>query len=144
MDKSLPDKWIRKAVFDLIDEITVDGETIYCYDTRVTGELDPDFYTVLSTQSNEVDKNNKCEYFWESEILIDIRAVYRLPGNVGSRLLVDNMLDSIRDLTKDITLDVSSGLEIINIIQSFPPDLNEVNESEIIYRKFLRLELIIK
>ncbi len=144
MNKVLPDEWIRKAIFDLIDQITVDEETIFCYDTRITGPLDPDFYVIMSTQSNEVDKNNKCEYFWESEILLDIRAVYRIPGNTGSRLLVDNILDAVRDLVKDITLDVSSGLEILNIRMSFPNDLNEVNENEIIYRKFLRLDLIIK
>ena len=35
MNKSLPDKWIRKAIFALVDEIEVDSETIYVYDTRV-------------------------------------------------------------------------------------------------------------
>lgn len=144
MNKSLPDKHIRKAIFDAIDGITVDGESIYCYDTRVTGELDPDFYVIMSTQTNEVDKGNKCEYFWESEILLDIRTVYRIPGNTGSRLLADNILDEVRDLIKALTLDIASGLEILNIRMSFPNDLNEVNESEIIYRKFLRLDLIIK
>lgn len=145
MNKSLPDKWIRKAIFDLIDEITVDGEIIYCYDTRITGGLvDPDFYVIMSTQSNLVDKSSKCAHNWDSDILLDVRAVYRLPGNVGSRLLVDNILDAVRDLIKDIELDVSSGLTITRRTFSFPNDLNEVNESEIIYRKFLRLTLFIQ
>ena len=144
MDKSLPDKWIRKAIFDLIDEITVDGETIYCYDTRVTGELDPDFYVIMSTQSNLVDKSSKCEHNWDSDILLDVRAVYRLPGNVGSRKLVDNILDAVRNLVKDIELAGASGLTITRRTLDFPNDLNEVNESEIIYRKFLRLTLFIQ
>ena len=144
MNKSLPDKHIRKAIFDLIDAIDVDGETIYCYDTRVTGELDPDFYVIMSTQSNIVDKSSKCGHNWDSDILLDVRAVYRLPGNVGSRLLVDNILDAVRDLVKDIELDVLSGLTITRRTLDFPNDLNEVNESEIIYRKFLRLTLFIQ
>ena len=145
MNKSLPDKWIRKAIFDLIDEITVDDEIIYCYDTRKTGGLiDPDFYVIMSTQSNLVDKSSKCDHNWDSDILFDVRAVYRLQGNVGSRLLVDNILDAVRDLVKDIELDVSSGLTITRRTLDFPNDLNEVNESEIIYRKFLRLTLFIQ
>ncbi len=144
MDKSLPDKWIRKAVFALVDAIEVDDESIYVYETRVTGELNPDFYVIMSTQSNEVDKSSKCDHNWDSEILLDIRAVYRIPGNVGSRLLVDNILDAVRNLVKDIELDVSSGLTITRRTLSFPNDLNEVNEGEIIYRKFLRLTLFIQ
>jgi len=144
MEKTLPDKWIRKAIFDLLDEITVDGETIYCYDTRLTGALNPDFYIIMSSQSNEVDKSNKCEYLWDSDILLDIRTVYKRAGSTGSRLLADNILDAVRNLVKDIQLDVASGLVINNRILSFPNDLNEIDESEIIYRKFLRLTLKIE
>ncbi len=145
MEKSLPDKWIRKAIFNLIDGLTVDGEDIFVYDTRKTGGLvDPDFYVIMSTQSNEVDKSSKCGHNWDSDILLDIRAVYRLQGNAGSRLLADNILDAVRDLVKDIQLDVSSGLSITRRTFSFPNDLNEVNEGEIIYRKFLRLTLFIQ
>jgi len=144
MEKTLPDKWIRKAVFALLDEIEVDGETIYCYDTRLTGALNPDFYIIMSSQSNEVDKFNKCEYLWDSDILLDIRTVYKRAGSTGSRLLADNILDAVRNLVKDIQLDVASGLVINNRILSFPNDLNEIDESEIIYRKFLRLTLKIE
>ena len=144
MDKSLPDKWVRKAVFDLVDEINVNGETIYCYDTRVTGELDPDFYVIMSSQTNDVDKSSKCEHNWDSEILLDVRAVYKRPGNIGSRLQADDMLDAVRNLVKDIDLDVASGLTITNRTLAFPNDLNEIDDSEIIYRKFLRLTLFIQ
>ena len=132
MDKSLPDKWIRKAVFALVDAIEVDDESIYVYDTRVTGELNPDFYVIMSTQSNEVDKSSKCDHNWDSEILLDVRAVYKRVGNVGSRVQADDMLDAIRDLVKDIELDVSSGLTITRRTLSFPNDLNEIDDTEII------------
>jgi len=144
MDKSLPDKWIRKALFDLLDGLVVDTETVYIYDTRITGVDEPNNYIIMSTQLNEVDKFNKCEYLWDSEILLDIRTVYQRAGNPGSRLLVDNILDAVRNLVKDIDLDVSSGLTINNRILSFPNDLVEIDDTEITYRKFLRLQLWIE
>ena len=144
MEKSLPDKWIRKAIFDLLDEIVVDTETIYVYDTRVTGALEPDFYIIMSSQSNLVDKWNKCEYVWDSDILLDIRTIYQRQGNTGSRLLVDNITDACRNLLKDIALDAGSGLTIINTTLDFPNDLNDIDDSEIVYRKFIRLSLKIQ
>ena len=86
--KILPNKWIRKQMFDLLNNIDVVVEfpsetqtyTIPCYDTRVSGVDSPNHYILLTTQSNEVDKNNKCEWFWESEILIDIVTIYPRGG----------------------------------------------------------------
>jgi len=144
MNKTLPDKWLRKAIFDAVDEIVVDGEIIYVYDSRVSGVAQPDFYVLMSSQTNEVDKNNKCEWFWESEILLDIRATFFLTEDSGSRLLVDNITDAVRNLTQNLILDGASGLEIIKTSMSFPNDLNEITEGEIMYRKFIRLNLLIK
>ena len=144
MNKTLPDKWLRKAIFDAVDEIVVDGEIIYVYDSRVSGVDQPDFYVLMSSQTNEVDKNNKCEWFWESEILLDIRATFFLTEDSGSRLLIDNITDAVRNLTRNLILDGASGLEIIKTSMSFPNDLNEITEGEIMYRKFIRLNLLIK
>ena len=65
MDKALPDKWIRKAVSDAIDGIVVDSIAIPCYDTKVTLDVnsdEPDHYVLMTTQTNEVEKANKCEF----------------------------------------------------------------------------------
>ncbi len=144
MIKAQPDKWIRKAVFDAINNISVDGLLIPCYDTRVTrgdnAEI-PQHYVIMSTQSNEVDKANKCEYFWDSNILLDITTTYDLPGNPGSRLLADNILEAVKDATNSLTLDVASGLVIINQRDSFPSDISTTTKNENIFRKLLRLEL---
>jgi hypothetical protein len=146
MNKALPDKWIRKAVSDAINNITIDDNVIPCFDYRVTpiqGET-PDYYVLMTTQTNEVDKGNKCEYLWDSEILLDVNVRYYRSGNIGSRLLADDILDEVRNLTQNLQLDVASGLEIDTLRQSFPNDLNFVSENEIIYRKFIRLILKIK
>jgi hypothetical protein len=142
MVKNLPDKWIRKAIYDAINNVTVNGYKIPCYDTRAPKQSS-DFYVILSTQSNEVDKSVKCGYRWESSILLDITGVYDINGNTGSRVMVDDILDIVRQNTGSLTLDVASGLEIIDINQSFPNDLVSTNLNSIVYRKFIRLELLI-
>lgn len=142
MVKNLPDKWIRKAIYDAINNVTVNGYKIPCYDTRAPKQSS-DFYVILSTQSNEVDKSVKCGYRWESSILLDITGVYDINGNTGSRVMVDDILDIVRQNTGSLTLDALSGLEIIDINQSFPNDLVSTNLNSIVYRKFIRLELLI-
>lgn len=144
MNKTLPDKWIRKAVSDLLNEVNVNNLLVPVFDYRVTGDDLPEKFILMSVQSNQVDKNNKCEWFWQSQILLDIVVSYPKAGNTGSRLEADEILDSARDLTKDIQLDPSSGLEIITITQDFPSDIVSTSNNENIIRKFIRLDLTIK
>ena len=143
MVKSLPDKYIRKAVYTAINNIVVDTITIPCYDSRTTGS-NVDNYTLMTTQTNSVDKRTKCGYDWESSILIEVFTRYKLTGNTGSRLLADNILDKVRSLTDSLTLDVASGLDIVTQIQSFPNDLISETTNEIIIRKFMRIEFLIE
>ncbi len=143
MIKKLPDQYIRKAVFDAINNITVNGKTIPCYDYRVTGSKIPKFYTLITTQTNLVNKANKCEYAWQSSVLIDVFTKYNGTGNTGSRLLADNILDAVKTATDNLTLDVSSGLTIVWQKQSFPPDLVSLTKTENVFRKFQRIEFYI-
>lgn len=143
MVKTLPDKWIRKAVSSAINNIVVDSITIPCYDTRVTGGI-KDNYTLMMGQSNEVDNNNKCSDMWESQILIEVYTSYDSTGNTGSRLLADNILDKVRELTDELVLDGASGLEIITQKQSFPNDLESTTTNQNVYRKFIRIEFLIE
>ena len=144
MNKNLPNKWLRKAIFDAVNNIVVDGKTIPCYDVNVSGLSRPNQYILLSTQSNEVDKSNKCEYFWDSEILLDINSIYQSAGNQGSRVLTDNITDEVRRLTDNLVLDPSSGLEIFIQKQSFPNSLGPNTGNQIIFRNFVRISLKIK
>ncbi len=147
MNKTLPDKWVRKAVFDAINDIVVDTITIPCYDTHVTYNAqsdEPSHYVLMTTQTNEVNKRNKCEWFYESSILLDIITSFSGAGNNGSRLLVDNITDACRNALQDLSLDVSSGLDIVTETMNFPADIVTDVGAEIIFRKFIRLELTIK
>jgi hypothetical protein len=144
MNKTLPDKWVRKAVYDEVNNIVVSGKTIPCYDSRITGRTIPQHYILMTTQTNLVDKANKCEYRWESSILLDIITTYKSSGNTGSRLLADNIADSVRNLTDSLTLGAGSGLSIISQIQSFPNDISTITTNENIFRKLIRIEFVIQ
>tara|TARA_R110000787_G_scaffold112981_1_gene221946 strand:+ start:1711 stop:2142 length:432 start_codon:yes stop_codon:yes gene_type:complete len=143
MNKILPDEHIRTAIYNAIDGIVVDGKTVNCYDTNVTGGTIPNQYVIMSTQSNEVDKANKCEYFWDSDILLDIVTIYQNTGNTGSRLLADRIANKVRELTNVLTLG-TSGLTVIYQKQSFPNDLSLQTENQNVFRKFIRISLKIK
>jgi hypothetical protein len=143
MDKNLPDKWVRKAISDVLNNLNVDGEIIKCFDTRVTGSYTPDKYILMTTQTNSVDKANKCEWRWESSILLDFFTKYDRSGNTGSRLELDNILDEAREQLNTLSLDVLSGLTIVTQTQNYPNDITSVTDNEIVNRKFLRLELLI-
>ena len=143
MNKSLPDKWVRKAVFGVLNNIVVDSLTIKCYDSRVTGRSIPNHYILMSTQTNEVAKTNKCEDMYESSILIDVFTSYKGSGNTGSRLLSDNIMDAVRNATNNLTLDVNSGLVVQRQTQDFPNDIVSITKNENVFRKLMRLELTI-
>jgi hypothetical protein len=149
MIKTLPDKWIRKAIYDVVNNISVVDEmsgdvlVVKCYDSRVMADNDVTQYVLMTTQTNTVDKSTKCGNRWESSILLDIVTTFNGAGNYGSRLLADNILDKVRALTDSLTLDVASGLEVVYQSQDFPNDLVTVTSTENIYRKFMRIELLI-
>jgi len=146
MIKTLPDKWVRKAVYTAINNIVVDTLIIPCFDTMVTRNVNtdmPQHYVLMTSQSNEVDKDNKCEYNWESQILLDVFTSYDLPGNPGSRLLADDILDAVRAAVNSLTLDVASGLTILNERLSFPSDITTTTNKENVFRKLMRIEMYI-
>ena len=146
MNKSLPDKWVRKAVYGAINGIVVDSQIIPCYDSHVVYDAqkdEPQHYVLMTTQTNDVDKANKCEWRWESSILIDIVTSFSGAGNNGSRLLVDNIAEACRSALEGLQLDSGSGLHIQDITMNFPADIVTDSGAEILFRKFIRLELTI-
>lgn len=140
MYKSLTDKWVRKAVYNLLNDIVVDGKTIKCFDSRVN-QGNPKHFILMTTQTSSPNKHSKQDWDWESSILIDITTSYTKNSNAGGRILVDNILDRVRDLTKDIQLDAASGLRVIDVNQEFPNDIVTTTDTQNIFRKLMRLEL---
>ena len=146
MVKTLPDKYIRKAVFDVFSGTVVDGQIINVYDTRYTSNTtNKEGYILMTTQSNEV-LYNKCSDFWASDCLLEVCTLYRGVSNVGSRLFADNILDALRlALQADLDLNFAvSGLTIDSQLMTFPVDLVTNLNNATLFRKFLRLEMRIK
>ena len=132
-----PDKFIRKAISDNINNIVVSGKTIPCYDSRATNA--PSNYVLLTAQTKEVEKSTKCDYRWTTSILIEIYTKVTSSGNTGSRLLLNDIEQAIYTLLQPkITV---AGFENLTQNITFENSLETITESEIIFRSFLRLNL---
>ena len=149
MDKSIPDKWVRKAIFDAINNMDVvnpyTSQTIQipCYIERVTANGGSNHYILLTTQTNQTNKLTKCEDSWNSSILVDVITSFDSSGNPSGKQLADDILDKARDLTKNLTLDVASGLTILRQTQNFPNDIATITDTENVFRKLMRIEMFI-
>jgi len=134
-----PDKFIRKAVFDLVNNIVVDTKQIKCFDTRVTGNTSLNEYVLMTAQTKEVLKPNKCEYQWETSLLVEIYTKTSSAGNSGSRVLLNNIEQAIYTLLlPKITI---SGFTNFTQNITFETQLETITDTENIFRSFLRLNL---
>ena len=132
-----PDKHIRKAIFDKINNIVVSGKIIPCYDSRATNA--PSNYVLLTAQTKEVEKSTKCDYRWTTSILIEIYTKVTSSGNTGSRALLNDIESAIMTLLNP-TISIS-GFQTLTQNISYENSLETITESEIIFRSFLRLNL---
>ncbi len=134
-----PDKFIRKAVFDLVNNIIVDTKQIKCFDTRITGNAALNEYVLMTAQTKEVLKLSKCEYEWETSLLIEIYTKTSSAGNSGSRVLLNNIEQAIYTLLlPKITV---SGFSNVTQNTTFETQLETITDTENIFRSFLRLNL---
>lgn len=135
-----PDKHIRKAIFDKINNIVVSGKIIPCYDSRATNA--PSNYVLLTAQTKEVLKETKCDYEWETSTLIEIYTKVSSSGNTGSRVL----LNDIEEAVYTLLLPKLTVQGFTNITQNitFENSLETITDTEIIFRSFLRLNITLK
>ena len=135
-----PDKHIRKAIFDKINNIVVSGKIIPCYDSRATNA--PSNYVLLTAQTKEVLKETKCDYEWETSTLIEIYTKVSSSGNTGSRVLLNDIEQAIYTLLLP-KLTVAGFTNITQNI-TFENSLETITDTEIIFRSFLRLNITLK
>ena len=134
-----PDKHIRKAIFDNINNIVVSGKIIPCYDSRATNA--PSNYVLLTAQTKEVDKGNKCSYSWETSLLIEIYTKVTSSGNTGSRVLLNDIEERVMTLLNPkITV---AGFTTVTQNISYENQFETITETSNIFRSFLRLNLIL-
>jgi len=141
--KNVPDKWVRKAVVDALNGLTIDNIPIDVYDWRVTGADLPDDYIVINSQSN-FKLYNKCEYLWENLTTIQVVSQYFLPGNPGSRLFADDVMNEAQKIiSQGLVLDSGSDLKIVRQNLEFPADFSDTTTNQNIYIKSIALNLLI-
>jgi len=137
-----PDKFVRLAVFNATNNLVVNTKTIKTFDSRVTGNANLNEYILLTAQTKEVDKSTKCEYSWETSLLIEIYTRTTSAGNSGSRVLLNDIEQAVMTLlTPKITV---TGF--INVTQNitYENQLETVTDTENIFRSFLRLNINLK
>jgi len=132
-----PDKYIRKYFFDTLNGMVVNGKTIPVYDTNAPNN--EKFLVILSTQSGSDNWNSKCSVDKDREILIDV--VTRFNGLVGSRVMADDIVEKILELTQDIQIE-NFTTQYYN--KSFPADLTLTQSTETIHRKFINYQIKLK
>lgn len=125
-----PNKYVRKAIYNAIKD------TYQCFDMQVTGNTNPTQYVLISTQNKEIDKATKCGNRWISYTLLDIVCIYNGAGNVGSRLVNDDMENTILGLIENIEIE---GYTILNRRYEFPANLDSSTSTQTVYRNFIRV-----
>lgn len=137
----LPDKWVRKAIFDACNGMTVDGDTIPVFDMRVTQEPEPEKYILIRVQNNGSERASFCGYRWTHRV--NIEAFTRTPANLnpGTRVAVDNIVDNILTALQGLGLDAGSGLTIKSSNFSTLGDFYEIDNGYAVAAKTVLLEL---
>lgn len=129
-----PDKWIRKYFNDTLSNMVVNGIPVKLYDTYTPNK--DTAMIILSTQSGDDQRNNKCSLDKMRDINIDV--ITRYAGNVGSRAFLDDIIEEILQRTEKITVD---HFIVQYYDKSYPLDLNQSTSTETIYRKIIKYSL---
>jgi len=137
-----PDKEIRLAVHNLVNNIVVNTKTIKCFDSRVTGNVNLKEYILLTAQAKDVLKETKCEYEWSTSLLIEIYTRTSSAGNSGSRVLLNDIESAVSTLLNPkITV---AGFTNVTQNITYENQLETVTDTENIFRSFMRLNLTLK
>lgn len=136
MNTSLPDKYIRKEIYDRIHNMEINSVTFKCYDTRVTS-ANPSQYFLITTQLNQPNRT-KCGRGWINST--EIQVVVRLKKNSGSRVLLDDAVNGVLTELDEFSLPVLSGMKVSVNDLSIDNELSQIEGGEIIYTKIIRLE----
>lgn len=130
-----PNKYIRKALFDVISPLYA------CFDTNVTGNLNPTQYVIISTQDKQHNRPTKCGGRWVSFTLLDLVCIYNGTGNIGSRVANDDMENTILGLIENLEVD---GFKVISQELEFPSNLDSSSANQTVFRNFIRVILTLE
>ena len=133
-----PDKHIRLAAYDLLNDMVVSGNTIPCISGKVSGSTLPMFYVLLSSQTKRPTNKSKCGFQWDCSLLIDAVTRYDSTGNPGSRVLLNDIEEKILELMKSFAVTDLFSLEFES---SDPADMD--TDTENMFRQLIRYRIVI-
>ena len=129
-----PDNEVRLAFTNALSGIVADGKNVPTCD--VIPPISGNQYIILSTQSKQVLKENKCHDGWNSQILIDIVKIY--DGAVGSRAIVNQIEEIVMNRTDLLSV---RYFNILKVELEFPNDITTRTNTQTIHRKLIRFNL---
>lgn len=135
----LPDKWVRKAIWDALSPLTVDATSISIYDYS-TGEDKPESYVLIGLQQSFHRDGTKCGMVWLHSTLIDV-IVRRGKDDAVGRLFADNIANAVMQGIDGIALDGAAGMTINAQRISMERDFMDMRDNDEVYRKVIRVEL---
>lgn len=132
-----PNKYIRKYFYDNLNGIIVNGQPLKVYDSHTPNN--DNFLVILSTQTGSEDWQSKCSIDKNRSINLDV--IVRKKGNVGSRAMLDDIVEQILARTKEISIE-NFKVQYWNI--TMPNDLSVSTTTETIYRQIINYNFNIK
>jgi len=132
-----PSKWIRQYFVNAFSNMVVNGKTVKVYDTHTPNN--DDVLIILSTQTGSNDRIDKCSI--TKNRTIEIQVITRYPGNTGSRLLLDDIIEEIQNRVQNIQV---NNFTVQDWNVQFTNDFATTNTTETIFRKIINYNLIIK
>lgn len=139
---ALPDKWVRKAIYDLCNGQVVDGQAIPVFDYRTAGNF-PDRYVRILDQSSQSAATTKCGWRWVNTTIIEAFYRYASGGNQGSRLAADDIAQMVLTQLQAYDLDPASNLNLVRYQVSTLTDFLDDDGRYITTSKILSLTSVI-
>lgn len=132
-----PNKYIRKYFYETLNGIVVQGQTFKVYDSHTPNN--DNFLIILSTQTGSEDWRDKCSIDKNRSINLDV--IVRKSGNVGSRAMLDDIVEQILVRTKEIQIE---NFKVQHWQVTLPTDLSISTTTETIYRQIINYNFNIK
>lgn len=132
-----PNKYIRKYFYDTLNGMVVQGQTVKVYDSHSPNN--DNVLVILSTQTGSNDWQSKCSVDKNRDINLDV--IVRKKGNVGSRAMLDDIIEEIMSRTQKIEIE-NFKVQYFNV--TFPNDLPTSTTTETIYRQIINFNFNIK
>lgn len=98
-----PNKHIRKYFFDTLDNQSVSGVTMQCFDSRQATE-DVNACFLLLDQNNDREDETKCNLKVTQTLTIEVIQRVEKFGNSGSRLFLDDATNLVYTAFDNINL----------------------------------------